>query len=129
MMPLDENRQADLVRRVRRALRLGELTPEQAQAEYDAAEPVELTEAEINRIVSHAVESEPVSEAEPFEVTDWTPDLNTTSVESDVFQLNRNPGDDDAEVDERVEQHRREAFGEGDDGENPEDDPDCKTSG
>ena len=119
-MPSDARHEyAKLARRLRRALRMGELTPEQAQAEYEAAEPVEIPEAQIDALVNGALEAELPAEPPTFEVTDWSPDLDTSDVESDVFQLNRNKGEADPEVDELVERHRREALEEDQRGENP----------
>ena len=110
-----------LARRLRRALRMGELTPEQAQAEYEAAEPVELSDATIDALVGNAFELETRAEKPAFEVTVWSPETDTSDVESDVYQLNRNEGELDPEVDELVEKHRREALDESSSGEDSAD--------
>ena len=53
------------------------------------------------------------------EVRELTPETDTSDVESDVYQLNRNEGEPDPEVDDLIEKHRREALDEETSGEDP----------
>lgn len=122
-----DHEHAEITRRLRRALRMGELTPKQAQAEYDAAIPAELSDAKIDALVDGAFEQASPPSERPFEVREWTPDADTSDVESDVYQLNRNEGEPDTEVDDLIEKHRREAFDEETSGEDPRDDPEDET--
>ena len=69
---------SELARRLRRALRMGELTPEQAQAAYDAAEPVELSDATVDALVGNAFEPETRAE-EPAD-HDYITDANGLGV-------------------------------------------------
>lgn len=128
-MPNDASQEyTELARRLRRALRIGELTPAQAQAEYDAAEPAVLPEATIDDMVARAFEEHDDIQEPTFEKTEWTPDTDTSDVESDVYQLNRNEGDADPEVDELIEKHRREALDDKDHGEGSRDHLEDETS-
>jgi len=128
-MPNDASREfAELARRLRRALRMGELTPEQAQAEYDAAEPADVPEATIEAMVNRVFEEQDEAEEPTFEITEWTPEADTNDVESDVFQLNRNEGEADPEVDELIEKHRREALDDEDGGDDSKDHSENETS-
>lgn len=123
-MPHETNHEhAELARQLRRALRMGELTLDQAQAEYDAAVPAELSDATIDALVHGAFEEANPASKLPFEVREWTPETDTSSVESDVYQLNRNEGEPDPEVDDLIDKHRREAFGEDTSDEDPRDYP------
>lgn len=121
------NDYTELARRLRRALRMDELTPERAQAEYNAAEPVDLPEATIDELVNGAFEEAASAEEPTFDVTEWTPETDTSDVASDVYQLNRNEGEPDPEVDELIDKHRREALDEKSSGEDPRDHPQDET--
>lgn len=128
-MPTDASHEyAKLAHRLRRALRMDELTPEQAQAEYDAAEPADLPEATIDALVHGAFEESEAVEEPTFEVTQWTPSTNTSYVEHDVYQLNRNEGEPDPETDELIDKHRREALSDETSGEDSRDHPEDETS-
>ena len=127
-MPNEANHEyTELARRLRRALRMGELSPDQAQAEYDAAVPAELSDAKIDALVDGAFEQASPASERPFEVREWTPETDTSDVESDVYQLNRNEGEPDPEVDDLIEKHRREALDEETSGEDPRDHPEDET--
>lgn len=113
MTPNDADRDyAQLVRRLRRALRLGGLTPEQAQAEYEAAQPIELSGTEIDALVERAFALGDRSDDNRYGEAEWTPESDISEVASDVFQLNRNEGKPDPEIDELIEKHRRQALDE-----------------
>ncbi len=131
-MSLNENNEnsfADLTRRVQQALRLAKLTPEQAQAEYDAAEPADISDADIERLIANVVDGDESAGSDSFEVTEWTLDVDTEEVESGFLQLNRNQGNEDPEVDELIEKHRREALDQNDDDEDSSDTPEDTRGG
>lgn len=128
-MPHEPNHEhTELARRLRRALRLEELTLEQAQAEYDAAVPVELLDTKIHALVEGAFAQHQQFNDLPFEIHEWTPETDTSEIESDVYQLNRNEGEPEAEVEDLIEKHRREALGEDTSGDDSQDHPEDETS-
>ena len=127
-MPHEPNHEhTELARRLRRALRLGELTLAQAQSEYNAAVPVELSDAHIDALVEGAFAQQQEHGDLPFEICGWTPEADTSDIESDVYQLNRNEGEPDTEVEDLIEKHRREALGEDTSGDDSEDHPEDET--
>lgn len=99
---------------IRKALNNCPLTPDQAQKElemmkdYDAA-PFTRREVEdsIDKVLSGDLDPE---EAAPD--LSWTQGLDTSAVGEGVFALNRNRGEDDAEVDARVDELRKKALDE-----------------
>lgn len=113
----------DIARKLRQDLLLRPLSMKEAEEEYEAAESVELPDEKLDAIIEAAVAGEhAVWDNEP-DPTAWTSELDTSEVESDVRQLNRNLSDEkDAEADELVEKHRRETFEEDDEEDDKEDD-------
>ncbi len=85
------------------------LTPEQAEKQYDELPEATLSDSEINSIIEEVTSGE---------LTDWTPrpvdapplDADSEVIEDDVYQLNRNAGEGDAETDELLNELRRKAF-------------------
>ena len=105
----------DIARKLRQDLRLRPLSKEESEKEYEAAEPVRLPDEKLDAIVGAAVSGEHAVWDDEPDQTSWASELDTSEVASDVRQLNRNLSDEeDAEVDELVEKHRREAFEEDD---------------
>jgi len=97
------------------------LTPEEAKKELDALseddeEP--LTDAEVEQSIEKILtrDFEPKPAAPDLE---WVQGFSAEDVDEDVFALNRNLGDADADVDARVDELRKKASDEEDDeGEN-----------
>ena len=100
--------------RLRRMKGLCPLTPEEADAELAATPDTPLSEDEIERLLLSATAGEAGIE-EPFPEREWVPDREMEGIDEEVLQLNRNAGDEDAEVDQLVDEHLRKALG--DDGE------------
>ena len=88
---------------------LAPLTPEAAQKEFEALPDVKLPDSEIDSTMEQVTSGE---------LAVWTPtpiDVETQGVESeaieeDVYQLNRNEGQADAETDELLDELRRKAL-------------------
>ncbi|QDU57529.1 hypothetical protein [Aeoliella mucimassa] len=104
---------------VRRYQRVEKTFPSAAELErqIEAVQPEPLTENEIDAIV-HAVSSGESHASEPEPLFDWLADVDTSSVEEGVLQLNRNKGDSDEEIKKRMDEFRKKALEEHDDDEN-----------
>lgn len=85
------------------------LNPEEAQSEFEELSDTKLSDSEIDSIIGEVTSGQ---------LTDWTPtpiDEQILGVESeaigeDVYQLNRNAGEPDAETDELLNELRRKAL-------------------
>ena len=88
---------------------LAPLTPEEAEREFEELPDAKLLDSEIDSIIEEVTSGQ---------LTDWTPtpiDEQALGVDSevigeDVYQLNRNAGEADAETDELLDELRRKAF-------------------
>ena len=87
------------------------------EAQIEAVETEPLTEDEISSIV-RAVGTGQSEVAEPEPDFHWMDDVDTSSVEEGVLQLNRNKGEDDAEIKKRMDEFRKKALEEDGDDEN-----------
>lgn len=96
--------------RLRRLKGLCPLTPEEADAEFAAIPDTPLAEDEIERLISAAL-SGVVDAKEPVPEQEWSPEGELDGIDKGMLQLNRNVGDEDAEVDQRVDEHLRKALG------------------
>jgi hypothetical protein len=103
----------DLAAKLRRALGLCSPTPEEANHAMNTAQEVPMTAMEIQDIV-RAVTLGHVQVPTLHPQHAWTEELDMSAVADDMLVLNRNPGEEDAEVDGRVEELRREALEEED---------------
>jgi hypothetical protein len=110
---------ADLLRRTARARGIAPLSPQQAQAAYDSAQPETLADRDIARIVRR------VTAGKPYRARTRTvnpPLSEETVVNEEMLVLNRNPGENDPDALKAVEDLRREALA--DDREEEDDDDD-----
>lgn len=96
-----------MVSKLRRGLKLHPLCADEAEREYKATKPEPLPDDAFDAMIDSITSGR----------DDWSPadgvvDQGLESgIEEDALQLNRNPGEADAEVDDRVEQLRRKALG------------------
>lgn len=105
-MTSDADRFWDAIAPKYRALRgLCPMTPEEADAEYDNAPAIPMTETEIQAMVDAAISGQ-VSSWEP-EVKHWTPDSDVESVEEETLAMYREEGEADAETDAIEEELRK----------------------
>ena len=89
-----------------RALRgLCPMTPEEADAEYDSAPAIALTESEIQAMVDAAISGQALSRE--LEVKHWTPDSDLESVEEEMLAMYREEGEADVETDTIEEELRK----------------------
>lgn len=108
----DDKFWGDIAGRMRRALRLRELSKEEADREYEAAESMPLSDERTKSIVQAALNDEAAEWSNVTDENSWNTEVSPHEIAEQVFQLNRNRRrDEDKEVDERIERHRREAFG------------------
>ena len=84
--------------------------PKDLEAELDAIEPEPLINHQIDEMVEAAVSGE-FATWTPMPVLDWNEDAESSRIMQDVMQLNRNLGDEDREIDDLLDQQRREALG------------------
>jgi len=106
---------SDTLKRLRRAIDLHPLCPAESEQEYAAAEPRELPQDKFKEMLGSVVSGrDDWNEPEP----QWTESADT-AVSDREFQFNRNLGDEDPEVDKRVDELRRKELGTDD--EAPED--------
>ena len=89
-----------------RALRgLCPMTPEEADAEFDNAPPVPLSESEIKAMVDAAISgAAPSWQADAGE---WSPDMDTSLVEEEMLAMYREEGETDEETDATEEELRK----------------------
>jgi len=85
------------------------LTPEEAQKEFDALPDEKLSDSEIDSVIEQVTSGElAVWTPEPTDVE--MPGAESQAIEQDVYQLNRNEGEADAETDELLDELRRKAL-------------------
>ena len=108
----DDKFWGDIAARMRRALWLRELSKEEADREYEAAESMPLSDDRIKSMVEAAMNDEAAEWTAQANEPSWEAESCVSGIAEQVFQLNRNRDkDEDEEIDDRIEQHRREAFG------------------
>ncbi len=91
------------------------LTPEEAEAAFDAAPEVTLSEGEIGSIITSAVAGDPAS-WEPEPPRDWSADAEQEGAAEKALQLFRNQGEGDEDTD-RIEKDLEEELLNDDDAE------------
>ena len=118
MSTQENNPIADLLRRFAQEKGYGPLTPEQAQSEYDASEPVNLSPDLIARIAKSVASGKKPSK--PQIVPSFTSESEDPVVNEALAVLNRNRGDLDPETKQQLEKLRREALEDEDGDDNEE---------
>lgn len=88
---------------------LAPLTPEEAQKEFEALPDVKLSDSEIDSVIDQVTSGE-LAVWTPTPIDAETPGVESEAIEQDVYQLNRNEGQDDAETDELLDKLRRKAL-------------------
>lgn len=117
-MSSDTPKWGEVAQKLRQALGLCPPTPVEADDAIANAGEAPMDDGEVNDIVSDVLKGNQQN-AVFHPDHSWTGDIDTMAVAEDSrFVMNRNPGEDDAEVDKTVEELRREAL---DDDEKPED--------
>ncbi|AMV17409.1 hypothetical protein [Planctomyces sp. SH-PL14] len=81
------------------------MTPEEADAAYDAAPEIPMSPEEIERIVDAVVTGER-PEFDP-EVREWSPEAELADVEEDMLAVFREEGEADPETDAKEEELRK----------------------
>ena len=85
------------------------LTPEEAQKEFEKLPDTKLSDLEIDSIIEQ-VTSGQLDDWTPTPIDEQSPGLESEAIEEDVYQLNRNAGEADAETDELLDDLRRKAL-------------------
>ena len=85
------------------------LTPEEAQKEFEALPDAGLSDTEIDSIVDQVTSGE-LAVWTPVSTDADLPAADSEAIEQDVYQLNRNEGQSDAETDELLDELRRKAL-------------------
>jgi hypothetical protein len=112
MSPYDDDALEKLLRQVARKKGFAPLSPEQAQAEYDAAARERLSKEEIDRIVRNVVAGKP---RRGFKPTPSSHAEESCAVNDEMLVLNRSAGDLDPEAARKIEELRRDALADDDD--------------
>lgn len=109
-----EKRAEEALQKLRKLKGYCPLTPEEADAEFDAAPADPISKDEINSIVESIMSSEMAS-WEPVPDLGWTEGLDLDEVENDSLVLHRNEGEGDDEANAAEDSLREELLDDGDD--------------
>ncbi len=94
-----EKRAEEAIHKLRKLKGFCPMTPEEADAAYDAAPPDPISDDEIDSLIE-AVTSGGKASWEPKPDLRWTEEENNSGVEDDALQLHRNKGEDDGDTTE-----------------------------
>lgn len=108
-MSSDTPKWNDVAERLRRAMGLCPPTPNEADQAIANADEVPMSEDEVRDIVSEVTKGKAQNHSFHPDHS-WTEGIDTNAVNDDMLVMNRNPGDEDDEVDKMVEELRREAL-------------------
>lgn len=118
-MTNEPNNWSEIVEKLRRLMGLAPPTPEQADAEMRSAGEIPMSDEEIRAIAKAATEGR--RDRPELETNyEWLSEQHDETVEDSLLVMNRNKGDDDEEVQKRLEELRREAL-DSDEDDDPED--------
>lgn len=93
---------------LRDRLGLRPITLEEAQAKFDAAEPIALSDEEERAILDFAISGERNRPKEtPHERDAWMPDPSVSYVATEMPALHRNQGKEDPQIEELLVARRR----------------------
>lgn len=106
----DTKKWSRVAARLQRALGLAPPTLEEAEAEMAKAHEVPISDTEINRIVDAATGADTPASVAPEPDYEWTAEFATDEVAEDMLVLNREAGEEDPEVTQRMEELRKEAL-------------------
>ena len=109
-MSENTNKWSQVVVKLRRALGLAPPSLEEADAEMAAAEEAPMSDEKIQRITDTATGKDAIGAFDPEPDYDWTAEIATDEVADQMLVLNREAGEEDPEVDERIEELRKEAL-------------------
>ncbi len=99
----------DVAPSLQESLNIGPITEKQAQKAYNDAPELKITEDEIDHLLDFAISNRP----KDIDQTDHTFNKDAKFLEEEIYQLHRNEGDEDADdldIDEMMENQRREAL-------------------
>ena len=94
-----EKRAEEMIHKLRKLKGFCPMTPEEADAAYDAAPADPISDDEIDSMINF-VTSGGKAPWEPRPDLGWADDMNTSEVEDDALQIHRNKGEDDADTTE-----------------------------
>jgi hypothetical protein len=94
-----EKRAERMIHKLRKLKGFCPMTPEEADAAYDAAPSDEITDDEIRSLVEFAT-SDGKASWEPMLDVDWDEEVSLGGVEQEALQLYRNKGEDDSDTSE-----------------------------
>jgi hypothetical protein len=107
--------------KLRRALDLHPLCPEESEKEYKKAKAEPVSDQDVDDVLKFVrsmgeeggmtagQEAEAVSDDDA--PSEWQAPVTNEMMDDQVLQLNRNAGEKDQETDDLIEKHRREALG------------------
>lgn len=118
-MTNEPNNWSEIVGKLRRAMGLAPPTPEEADAEMRSAGEIPMSDDEIKAIAKAATEGQR-GRPELESTYEWLCDQHDETIEDSLLVMNRNKGEDDEEVQKRLDELRRKAL----DSENDDDEED-----
>jgi len=106
----DTKRWSQVAARLRRALGLAPPSLAEADAEMTEAQEVPMSDKQIRAIVNAATGTNTVGSFDPEPDYGWTSEFAGDEVADEMLVLNREAGEEDPEVDQRIEELRQEAL-------------------
>jgi hypothetical protein len=94
-----EKRAEEMIHKLRKLNGFCPMTPEEADAAYEAAPAVPISEDDIESMIEFVTSGGRAS-WEPRPDLGWADDINTSEVEDDALQIHRNQGEDDGDTTE-----------------------------
>jgi hypothetical protein len=104
----------DVAEKLRRAMGFCPPTPTEADQAMSGAGEIPMSKEDIEDIVADITGGAPTDCGFHADHA-WAQDLDTSAVADDMLVMNRNPGEQDDEVEKRIEELRREALEDDDD--------------
>jgi hypothetical protein len=111
-----EKRAEEALQKLRKLKCYCPLTPEEAEAEFDAGPAVPVSDERVKSLVESILSGEMTS-WEPVPDLGWADDMDLSEVECDARQLYRNQGEADDESRAAEDALRKELLADGDDSE------------
>jgi hypothetical protein len=112
-----DKRLDEMLAKLRKLKGLGPMTPEEADAAFDAAPADPVSKDQIRSIVDSVTSGE-LAIWQPAPDLEWTEKIDVDAVKEDAMQLYRNKGDDDEETEATEDELRDELLSDDDESEN-----------
>jgi hypothetical protein len=112
-----DKRLDEMLAKLRKVKGLGPMTPEEADAAFDAAPAAPLSQDQIRSVVDSVTSGE-LAIWQPTPELNWADEIDLDGVDEEAMQLYRNKCEDDQETQSVEDELRRELLSEDDESEN-----------